>query len=394
ADVNGDNKPDVLVATNDGGAVDVLLGVGDGTLQKPLAYAIGAGAYALAVTDVNQDGWPDILVPNINTNLVTVLLHLNPAPTVATLNLSVKENGVASDTLSATDAYGLPLTYSLVNNSAHGMLSNFSASTGAFTYTPATNYLGSDGFKWQVSNSHHATATAMTNITVSNTPPPVASNGSITAQENTAANGTLSASGSGTLTFAITTNPARGTVKLTDAATGAFTYTPASGFTGSDSFTFTAANTGGMSNAATENITVTAPAAAPTAINGSVTTSEGATVNGNLSATGSGTLTYAAATQPSHGTLTVTAGTGAFTYTPSSGFSGSDSFTFTATNAGGTSNPATESITVSASSSGPGGGSSSSSGKSGGGALGFLSLGLLGIGLGWRRRRSANYGKR
>ncbi|MGH8379012.1 MAG: FG-GAP-like repeat-containing protein, partial [Gammaproteobacteria bacterium] len=210
ADVNGDGKPDVLVATNTGGAVDVLLGNGGGTLQKPLAYAIGAGAYALAVVDVNQDNWPDILVPNINTNLVTVLLHLNPAPTAAAMNLVVKENGILSGTLSATDAYGLPLTYSLVSNPGHGMLSNFDASTGAFTYTPVTDYLGSDSFKWQVRNSHHATATATADITVSNTPPPVATNGSVTTQENTPVNKTLTATGSGTLTFTIVDKPSHG----------------------------------------------------------------------------------------------------------------------------------------------------------------------------------------
>ncbi|EQD72258.1 lipoprotein, partial [mine drainage metagenome] len=75
------------------------------------------------------------------------------------------------------------------------------------------------------------------------------------------------------LTFAIVSQPANGTVNLTNASTGAFTYTPNAGFSGTDSFTFDASDSGGASNTATETVTVNAPAvAAPTAANGSVTT--------------------------------------------------------------------------------------------------------------------------
>lgn len=127
---------------------------------------------------------------------------------------------------------------------------------------------------------------------------------------------------------------------------------------------------------------------APVASNATVSTPEGQAVNGTLSATGSGTLTFAIATPPSHGTATLgNAETGAFTYTPASGFSGTDSFTFTASNTNGVSNTGTETVTVTASSSGggssnggsSGGGASSSGsgGSGGGGAFGLLGLGLL-----------------
>ena len=72
ADVNGDGKPDLLVAngcisdTNcDKGAVGVLLGNGDGTFQPAVAYNSGAwGAQSVAVADVNGDGKPDLVVAN------------------------------------------------------------------------------------------------------------------------------------------------------------------------------------------------------------------------------------------------------------------------------------------------------------------------------------------
>jgi len=59
ADVNGDGKPDVVVAANSG--VAVLLGNGDGTLQSAVNYA-GGMPWMAVVGDVNHDGKPDIVV--------------------------------------------------------------------------------------------------------------------------------------------------------------------------------------------------------------------------------------------------------------------------------------------------------------------------------------------
>jgi hypothetical protein len=87
-----------------------------------------------------------------------------------------------------------------------------------------------------------------------------------------------------------------------------------------------------------------------------VTTTEGQSVSGTLSASASGNpaLTFQIVTQPSNGTVTLTnASTGAFTYTPNSGFTGTDSFTFDASDSGGTSNTATETVTVNPSQTGP-----------------------------------------
>ncbi len=97
ADVNGDGKPDLLMAgcstigttgfnclvdTIANGAVGVLLGNGDGTFQTAVAYNSGAQEpYSVAVADVNGDGKPDLVVANflclINScpfDLVGVLL--------------------------------------------------------------------------------------------------------------------------------------------------------------------------------------------------------------------------------------------------------------------------------------------------------------------------------
>jgi hypothetical protein len=73
ADLNGDGNPDVVV-TNVGG-VDVLLGNGDGTFQAPVRYNTnGSLTFSVAVGDVNGDGRPDIVVTNFSSSTVAVLL--------------------------------------------------------------------------------------------------------------------------------------------------------------------------------------------------------------------------------------------------------------------------------------------------------------------------------
>jgi len=77
ADVNGDGKPDLLVVNCDPiggdncgndirrGLMGVLLGNGDGTFQPVVTYDAGFEAWSLAVADVNGDGKPDLVVANL-----------------------------------------------------------------------------------------------------------------------------------------------------------------------------------------------------------------------------------------------------------------------------------------------------------------------------------------
>jgi uncharacterized protein (DUF2141 family) len=106
ADVNHDGRPDLLLTTqsaggdsNNGGAVSVLLGNGDGTFQPAVEYASGGyQTLGVAVGDVNGDGRPDLLIANscshnstdcggpVNKTrgTVSVLLNNNGAPPTTT----------------------------------------------------------------------------------------------------------------------------------------------------------------------------------------------------------------------------------------------------------------------------------------------------------------------
>ena len=155
------------------------------------------------------------------------------------------------------------------------------------------------------------------------------------------------------LAYIVVTNPAHGALSGTAPN---LTYTPVSGYNGSDNFTFKVNDSKLDSNIANVSITVNATAhvnRAPTANDQSVITSQDSPVSINL--TGSDPdgdpLAYIVVTNPAHGALSGTAPN--LTYTPVSGYNGSDNFTFKVNDSKLDSNIANVSITVSGSGGGP-----------------------------------------
>src|SRR6185369_7655530 len=80
ADVNGDGRPDLLVANFSDNNVSVLLnttapGASPPTFSGPTNFGAGSGPVSVAMADVNGDGRPDLLVANLTSDNVSVLLN-------------------------------------------------------------------------------------------------------------------------------------------------------------------------------------------------------------------------------------------------------------------------------------------------------------------------------
>src|SRR4051812_10764504 len=277
---------------------------------------------------------------------------VNDAPVASNGSLSVTEDTAKAGTLSATDVDGDALTYSIVTSGAKGSVSITNATTGAFTYTPNANANGSDSFTFKVNDGTVNSNTATVTVTIAAVnDAPVASNGSLTTNEDTAATGSFSASDvdGDALTYSIVTNGAKGTATITNASTGAFSYTPNLNANGSDSVTFRVSDGTLTSNTATVSITIVAVNDAPVAANKSVSSNEDSAVSSTVSATDveGDALSYVVIANGAKGTAVITnATTGAFTYTPNANANGTDTFTFRASDASLDSNVATVTVTI------------------------------------------------
>lgn len=116
ADVNGDGKPDLVVANGrngfgtEEGVVGVLLGNGDGTFQAVVTYDSGAvDALAVAVADVNGDGTPDLVLGNWGSvgigSAISVLLG-NGDGTFQTAMVQIESGGFKPDSIVIADVNG------------------------------------------------------------------------------------------------------------------------------------------------------------------------------------------------------------------------------------------------------------------------------------------------
>ena len=206
-------------------------------------------------------------------------------------------------------------------------------------YTPLPGFYGNDMVTLVGCNAAGECETITIPVQVGNcgTPqqPPVAINDNTSTTEGQPV--TINVTGNDQQTdgdaFAIDsyTQPANGTVVLN--ADGTFTYMPNSGFTGTDTFTYTICDDDGCDTATVTIIVTGEPQQQPpVAINDNTSTTEGqpVTINvtGNDQQTDGDAFAIDSYTQPANGTVVLNAD-GTFTYTPNSGFTGTDTFTYT-----------------------------------------------------------------
>ena len=207
----------------------------------------------------------------------------NTPPTASAVSVTTPQNTAVGVTLAGSDPETCELTFSVVTGPAHGSLGSIGAvacvagspnhDTASVQYTPTNGYSGPDSFTYRVSDGTDFSTAATVTITVS--PPantiPSAADLSLSTAQDTPLTVTLAATDIETcdLTFSIVSAPTHGglgaigpfacAVGSPNNDTASVVYTPTSGYTGSDSFTYRVFDGTDFSAAATVSLTISAP---------------------------------------------------------------------------------------------------------------------------------------
>jgi len=340
-DEEGSLKLDSGGSSDDGSISDVswTLTSGPGSVSgsyygAPDALSSDATAKVkLTVTD--DDGVTDSDKATITIN------EVNDAPSASAGGpYSVAEGESVSLSGSGSDEDGT-ISKSWAVTSGPGSISG-----GTYSAPSNINNDKSATLKLTVTDDDDATATDTTSVEITNkNSAPTANDVSVSTSEGSSVSGSFDASDpdGDSLTYSIASGASNGDVSISG---DSFTYTPNSGFSGSDSFTYRAGD-GQASDTATVSVSVEETNAAPTANDVSVSTDEDTSVSGSFDASDpdGDTLTYSIVSSPSNGDVTTSGDS--FTYTPTSNYAGSDSFTYQVSD-GLASDTATVSVTVNA----------------------------------------------
>ncbi len=313
---------------------------------SPNADFSGSDSFTFTV----NDGVESSTVASVSIDITAV----NDAPVAVAQTINMAEDAQLNDTLVGTDVDSDSLTYALASNTVNGQLTLTDAATGAYSYSPNADFNGSDSFTFTVNDGVESSTAASVSISITAVnDAPVAVAQTINMAEDTQLNDTLVGTDvdSDSLSYALASNTVNGQLTLTDAAKGAYSYSPNADFSGSDSFTFTVNDGVESSIAASVSIVIAAVNDAPVAVAQTINMAEDAQLNDTLVGTDvdSDSLIYALASNTVNGQLTLTdAATGAFSYSPNADFNGSDSFTFTVNDGVESSTAASVSIVIAA----------------------------------------------
>lgn len=220
ADFNADGNSDFAVAYVGTNTVEIFLGKGDGSFEKPVFYSIWwAGPTGLLARDIDGDGDADLLMADDASDTVTVLygagdgtfngeaeVAVDGLPSVITVanfngddrldmavatgsgfsvvpgvdrppetdggSFTMKEGASLSAKLTAKDPDpdDTVLAFNMLKQPPHGKVTL--ASDGAFTYTPNSDFQGKDQFTYNVSDKHTSSGDGVVEIHVESTSDP------------------------------------------------------------------------------------------------------------------------------------------------------------------------------------------------------------------------------
>ena len=224
---------------------------------------------------------------------------------------------------------------------AHGTAAK--ASGSSIVYTPASGYIGTDTFQYEIGdgNGRRARATVTITVTAFNRDP-VAEADSVTILANTPATINVLANDSdpdgdvlSLSAIAIVAAPAHGSAVKIDSTS--ITYTPATGYSGTDAFTYEINDGRGLTARAVVSITINSTGGGnrnPVAVDDLVSVRRDTSIDVNVTANDSDPdgdpvtlITSPVIVQPAHGTATKLSGS-TIRYTPAAAWVGTDTFQY------------------------------------------------------------------
>jgi hypothetical protein len=304
-------------------------------VYTPSAGYAGPDSFTWKVSD-------GIVDSNTATQSLTVAANVPPAAADVSFGLAADRTKLV--TLSATDADGDPLTYSIVSGPAHATLGTISGNR--VLYTPSVTFTGTDSFTYKANDGEADSNIATVHATVTapaNNAPTLAAD-TITTAEDAAAIVDLTANDSDvdgdSIHVVSLSSPAHGAAILQP--DGTVKYQPLPNYNGPDSFSYRACDNGvtngtpdSRCSSATVAVTVTPVNDAPSANLDAVSLAEGSTqlfdavandTPGPSDEAGQH-LALSTVSPAQHGTATFE--NGQIRYTPAPSYNGPDNFTYT-----------------------------------------------------------------
>ena len=241
------------------------------------------------------------------------------------------------------------LTLQSVSSPSRGGTVSIATDNRRLIYTPAANINGSETFTYTVQDQRGASATATVTVGLTAVNDnPIAVNdtlGTVKTTDNDVfipvlTNDTLGPDTGETLTVTQVGTPSHGgAVRVATAGSGVV-YTPRSGFTGNETFTYTISDGNGGTSTATVTVTVSPAVPPPTVVGESFTINEDATaadfdvLANDTPAVSGDTLTISSA-KGTNGTTSVTNNGTRLNFTPKANFAGQELVVYTVRSSNG-----------------------------------------------------------